>query len=886
MRLGSSGRSGGSRTDGSRRERRAPWLILGRSLRLLAGGLAIGAIAIQALSLARLIDWQRLGDGVGPPWNSLLNPHLAPKTALLVAGGGALFLSLWATALFLGRPVVRSLLGEGTIALFRRLILFGGWLPVAAAGYLLLWVSPTTLRVDLGVHGDVASLTLPTLGAALVFGLATLTLPPKPKKGYLPRPLGWMAGLAFLPAVVGVVLSLEETAAGAQFRGGPLAQLLATQLALLGAESVYILTAVEGFLADWTDFRGLQPRGILRAGLALARAGARLAIFLAPVVLGCWLAVGAALPTASVLLDRNGRFLQFYHPAGEYRIHTTADEISPWMKKAIDAIEDPGVYTSPHIHVPINPVRAVGVFTTAVRSVQDRDSGRLSGGSGIPAQGCKNYYGRDLVSVVRGLPQEVPFRGALIMAATVIHKLAFEFECGWAFERASQLLGPDRSPVTFYLNAAYFGHGTYGVQAAALTYLGRPARDLGPADAALLAGLLQAPSYFDPWQRPDEVKARRGEVLSAMAREGYISEGDAAVLDAEPLGVLPEPFDPNPRSQGLVQYTRYLMDWLDARGFRDLSSSGLVVTTSLDPERQRGLEEQVRAAVERLRSRRVNNGAAVVLDAHTGAVLAWFGGLQPLYGPDALPDMVAAVPHQPGSTIKPLLYACALEEGQLRPDERLDDTPRVIGGRYIANWDLDPVGRGIRPAGEELAESRNVAAAELVDRLSPEGFAQCLRERFRVHTDLHPEQHGVELGLGLAEMPMLELAGAYTVLANGGEYVEPTPVLRIQGRDGGELYRNQPPRDAGAVSDETSRWVAEALSAVSARLGIAEEVATKTGTTPSSSYVVGYSSEIVLACWLGRTEPGRGPMEIDNVEGREGAGPIWRDQSARRDSDH
>lgn len=867
-------------TAGSDRTRADRWRLLGHLFRLLVGALALVLVAIFLLSSLGLIDWQWLGQQFGPPWNSLLNPYLAPKTILLLAGEGLIYLVIWIAALFLSQPMARGILGEGTLVVFRRLVFFCGSLPVVAAGYLLFWISPASLRVDLQVHGDGVSLTLPTLLGTLIFGFATLLVPPKTKRVYLPWFLIWVARLTVFPAAMGVVLFLNRSIVGTHLHEG-LLQAVVTQAALFGVEILYLLTALEAFRADWVDFRQIHPRGRGLGGLALARAAIRLFVFLAPVAFGAWLALGATLPSASILTDRHGHFLRFYNPSGEYRIHASAREISPWMKMAIEAIEDPGIYRSPHLHLPVNPVRAVGVFTTAMRSVQDRESSNLSGGSGIAAQVSKNYYGRDLVGLVRSIPSWLPLRGPIVAAFTVIHKLAFEFECGWAYERISILLGDERSPITLYLNAVYFGQGAHGVQAASLTYFGKQAKDLNPAEAALLAGLPQAPSYLDPWQRPDEVKARRGQVLRAMVREGHISESEMVSLDAAPLGILPEPLNPNRDSLGLSQFTRYLMTWLDAHGFHDLSTRGLVVTTSLDYQRQMDLEEQVRVAVERLGSQGVNNGAAVVLDAQTGGVLAWFGGVHSLYGPGALPDMVSGFPHQPGSTLKPLLYACALEEGQLHAEERLDDTPRVIGGRYIANWDLDQAGRGMRPAREELAESRNAAAAELVDRLGPEGFVQCLRHRFRIQTDLHPEQHGVELGLGLAEMPMLELAGAYTVLASGGAYAEPTPVLRLRDRSGRELYKANPNRSSQSLSPNHLEWVRAALSDVSEKLGIPAEAATKTGTTPSSSYVMGYDTRVILAGWLGRTEPGRGRMEIDNVDGREAALSIWKPQTAR-----
>lgn len=848
--------------------------------RLLADVLAVASIALWGFLAAGLVDWAHLGDLAGAPWSAaLLNPLWGPKAALLLAALAGAYAGLRGAAFFLSRPSLQGMLSDGTRVLFRRWVLFAAWLAVVLVGYLLWRVDTTTLRVDLQLHGDLVTLTLPALAAILVYALAVLTLPPRPREPYLPGWLGRAAGLAVLPTAAGALLAVDQLFGDARLWGGEVPRIAAAQLALLGVEACYLLAAMEALLADLAAVDRLRLRGRLLAGLGIARAGARLTVLLGPVAVGLWLAALANLPSASLLLDRDGRLLRYYHSHGEYRIDVPAAEISEQVKRAIDAIEDPGAYTSPLSHLPLNPVRVAGVFTTAAGSALRQDSAPLSGASGIAVQGCKNFTGRPLTDLALRLPAGLPGRWLPAMAATLIEKLAFEFQCGWAFERTSLLMGPDRSSVTFYLNAIYFGQGAYGIEAAALTYFGKPAKELTLREAVLLAGLPQAPSRLDPWTNPGGVRARRSQVLKAMVREGYITAEVAASVDAAPLGVLPAPFYPGSWAEETDLFTRYLMGWLDDHGYRGLSTGGYRVTISLDPARQRALESEMSATVRSLASAGVNNGAALTLDPRTGEILAWFGGVHRIDEPNSLPDMVGGVPHQPGSTIKPLLFACALEKGVLRPGELLDDTPRVIGGRYVANWDLDPVGRGMRPAEEELAESRNTAAAELVERLTPEEFASCLRDRFQLRADLRPELHGVELGLGLAEMPLAELAGAYTVLANGGAFAQPTPVLRVEGRRGQDLYRAGSTRGSRLLSRGTAVWIADALGTVSERLGI-RGAATKTGTTPSSSYAVIYTQELVMAAWLGRAEPGRGPMEIQGVEGREAALALWRAHQA------
>src|SRR5581483_9478545 len=170
--------------------------------------------------------------------------------------------------------------------------------------------------------------------------------------------------------------------------------------------------------------------------------------------------------------------------------------------------------------------------------------------------------------------------------------------------------------------------------------------------------------------------------------------------DARPLGVLPRPWHPVAQDSPFVQF---VLSWLDAHGFHQVSTSGLTISTTLDSDEQAALRDDVARAVGGLEDRGVNNGGAILVDPRNGEIRGWVGGVTPDGSPYVGLDMVDQYPHQPGSTIKPLLYSCALEHGVLAPDEMLDDTQRMIGGQYVANWDL--TSNGLRPASEELSQS-------------------------------------------------------------------------------------------------------------------------------------------------------------------------------------
>jgi penicillin-binding protein 1A len=404
-----------------------------------------------------------------------------------------------------------------------------------------------------------------------------------------------------------------------------------------------------------------------------------------------------------------------------------------------------------------------------------------------------------------------------------------------------------------------------------MTYFNKPAADLTPAEAAMLAGLPQAPSYYDPWRNPTAVRARRSIVLDAMVREGYLSQEQAQSIDASPLGVVARPVVPASRDSAFVDDA--VMNWLDAHGYHHMSADGLIVTTTLDSTRQAEAARDLAEIVPSLADRGVNDGAALAADPRTGAILVWVAG-SPLDGqPLTQIDLVDQWPHQPGSAIKPLLYSCALEEGYLRPNEKLDDTQRVIGGKYVANWDLH--GHGILPATEALAQSSNVAAAELADRLTPQGFADCLHSVFGVQANLQASQIGVFLGLGLAEIPMPELVAAFTPLANAGLYHPLVPVARLQEPDGREIYHLEPGGDP-VVSCKTVNWLAEPLGEVSQIIGLPPTLATKTGTTPASSFAIGYGRDVIFAAWVGNVTNGSISLALDDVFGKEGGGQVWK----------
>ena len=853
------------RADRSRRWERWP-----RRLAWLASVTASLLILLHALSIAGIVDWARLETVLGQPWDEVLNPAVGPSMAMLLAAEGLLFLLVLGAGRLVAWPRLRAIGGDVVVVLFHRVSAVI-WLPVIVAAYLLTTLDGDRLRTEFRLpDGEPILLTLPTLLGILLFGLAALFTRPRSAERCLPRPLDLLAGA--LPVVVagGLCVALDrQISEDTRAWNEGLGPRIIAQIAIAAAELAFVLLVAEASWAAWRDFRSALLRGRRWSILATFRASAWLLVLglpVAGVVVGIWIALAHDPPTASVVLDRDEQVLQvFYRNGGEYRLPAGYDAVSPLVYQAIESVEDRGLLTSPHTHAPINPVRAADILNDAAGPLVGR--GELSGGSGLGAQTCKSVSRQPVSGVVTsGLQRlklnDTPVLGALVQkGARAVEKLEFEFACGWALEQTALWHpSPDRDLVLLYLNEVEWGHQAHGVRAAARLYFDKRASELTVPEAALLAGLLRAPGTYDPWAEPENARERRGQVLTAMVQQGHLSELEAAAYDAEPLGVLDEPLHPPRRAERFV--IDPTMAELERRDLRGFSTKNSTVTTTLDLDLQQQLVPTVRDTIAAAEAGGVNNAGVVVLDPRSGEIYAWYGGAGPVAGERALPDMVSDYLHQPGSTIKPFVYACALEYGVLGPDEWLDDTQRIVDGHYIANWDLESWGE--TPAADLLVGSRNVPAAELVERMSPEAFARCMHDVFGVRTDLHPERHGAQLGLGLAEMSLLELARAYAILANGGIDAQPTAVLAVYDGDGGVRYTVSPTRERRVLSCASARWVRTALFDVSAALGLPDGVASKTGTTSSTRAIAGYAPGYVVVGWIGRAEPGKGLMAIDD----------------------
>lgn len=586
-----------------------------------------------------------------------------------------------------------------------------------------------------------------------------------------------------------------------------------------------------------------------------------------------------AVPSTKILA-RDGRPLyEILDPAGVHHTTVPLEELPPSLRQATVATEDASFYTNPGVD-------AWGILRAVWINLRGGEV--LSGGSTLTQQIARNM----LLD-----PQERAER-------TLTRKLR-ETILAWRLARAyskDELLA-------LYLNQTYYGHLAYGVEAAARTYFGKSARDLDLAESALLAGLPQAPSLYDPLIDLDAAKARQAVVLGLMRRAGAISDEAMRSALAEPLQFASEPFPIQ-----APHFVFYVWNLLERRYGPEVLYSGLTVTTTLDLDltlhaqaiARRQLEDLARVSDEP--SHNATDAALVALDPTTGQILAMVGS--PDYFDASISGAVnmALAPRQPGSAIKPVTYAAAfdpercpvsnlqspstgnqgLEIGDCpwTPATMILDVKRSFvtkeGYSYVPQ-NYDRRFHGPVSARQALASSLNVPAVIALDHVGLPGMIR-LASDLGITTLSDAGRYGLALTLGGGEVRLLDLTAAFGAFANGGRRVEPAAVLRVVNAEGQVLdeWRPRPgpqvldPRIAYLVTDVLSDNAARAPTfGLNSVLRIGRPAAVKTGTTTDfhDNWTVGYVPSLVSGVWIGNAD--NSPMR--DVTGVTGAGPIWHD---------
>lgn len=557
---------------------------------------------------------------------------------------------------------------------------------------------------------------------------------------------------------------------------------------------------------------------------------------------------------SSMVYDRRNRVLAELFEEGR-RSWAPLSRLSPFLLDAVIATEDSTFFQNNGIE----PRRLVGALVQNAQS-----SEVVAGASTITMQLARMLF----------LPPNERFNRSLDRKITE----------ALLAEEMTDLFTKDEI-LELYLNLAYFGHLAYGPEAAAQTYFAKPAADLTLAEASLLAGLPQQPALLDPFINLEAAKERQQIVLSLMVRRGYITQFEADLAASEPIILAP---DPNDRPQLAPHFLQYLGEYLaDSPQQFNLGRAGLTVQTTLDLDMQNLAQQVVRENVDALRGTyNLNNAALLALKPGTAEILVMVGSAD--YSNEAIGGQVNVVlrQRQPGSTIKPVVYATALEQGLISPATLLWDLPvkyPTEAGREYRPQNYDESFRGPVTVRTALANSLNVPTVKLFDGIDPSAFITTANNLGISSFDgARLQDYGLSTALGGVEVSLYDLTAAYQTLANGGRFVEPTPVRQITTSDGRRVQIAALRAPVQAVSAETAFLVTDMISDNAARapifgensrLNLSKPAAAKTGTTTNfrDNWTVGYTKYLVAGVWAGNND--NTPMR--NADGITGAGPIW-----------
>jgi len=526
-----------------------------------------------------------------------------------------------------------------------------------------------------------------------------------------------------------------------------------------------------------------------------------------------------AISQTSQMLDLHGNVIDTFH-AGENRRSVQLSDISHYVIEATLAIEDRRFYDHRGFDMK-GMARAVMVNVQSFSARQ--------GASTLTQQLARNLY----------LTHERTWQRKMKEAMYTV-----QLEMNYSKD---EILG-------MYLNQIYYGHGSYGIEAAAMMYFNKHASELTLAESAMLAGIPKGPKYYSPYLNMKNAKDRQLTILQAMLEGGSITseQADAAykeMLSFQTLG--------SGDQEGFAPYFRDYIRYIavDKLGINEqlLNEGGITIYTTLDPSAQATAEEVIAKGIP---ENSEQQAALIAIDPRTGYIKAMVGGRN--YKNNQY-NRVFAKTRQPGSSFKPFLYLTALQSGFMSPVTRYKSEPTVFTydeGRKT----YEPRNYGDKYLNElidmrqALASSDNIYAVNTIMTVGADKVIETAK-KLGIESPMKPVP---SLALGTFPVSPFEMASAFGTFANGGIHIEPIAILRIEDRKGQLLYEAEQksvqaitPAEAYVMTSLMESVFQEGGTAFRVSSIIKRPIAGKTGTTPTDAWLVGYTPELATAVWVG-----------------------------------
>nr|WP_111301931.1 transglycosylase domain-containing protein [Paracoccus saliphilus] len=534
------------------------------------------------------------------------------------------------------------------------------------------------------------------------------------------------------------------------------------------------------------------------------------------------------------MLDRDGRVFAW---RGETYGAVDSDQIAPVLREAVISAEDRRFFR----HFGVSPRGIAGAIR--INLAEGRGPLEGNGGSTITQQVAKLLCLGETFDPTR-FANEAEFEADCRSGGVwrKIKEIPFAFAMEAKYSKDEIL--------SIYMNRSYLGGGARGFEAASQVYFNKPASQVNTSEAAMLAGLLPAPSRYAPTASLERAQNRASVVLGLMAQEGYLTEDELAQARANPATL---------SQAATARAGGYFADWLMESGPGFLTSEtteDVTITTTFDQRIQRAAER----ALQRIFDEKVKDGsaseAAVVVMSADGAVRAMIGGRDTKV--NGAFNRATQANRQTGSSFKPFVYAAALEAGY-SPSDRIEDGPltiRIPGGRNWSPQNYTRNYRGMVTLTQSLAQSLNTSTIRLQEAVGRDAVIRVARD-FGIVSNLTTSP---SLGLGASEATLLELTGAYAGIRNGGTSVAPYGVVQVNvqgddrplmGQTGGFGQRVISQRAAGQLI-YMMQQVIDSGTGTRAKLG-SRPVAGKTGTTSSyrDAWFVGFTEQYVTGVWMG-----------------------------------